>query len=195
MGKFQHTFKALRKSRGLTQEELSKQLKLSRSAIGMYESGAREPDFETLEVIADFFNVDINYLLGRTTKTTLLPESNQTVIPNYPNIRPISTQSLPMLGSIACGEPVLMSMDRKSYVQLGTEVKADFCLTANGDSMINARIHDGDIVFIRKQDMVENGEIAAVAIDDEATTTKSSPFSYYGLKIHLTRTRRIPGKR
>lgn len=51
----------------------------------------------------------------------------------------------------------------------GTDIKADFCLIAKGDSMINARIMDGDIVFIKKQPMVENGEIAAVAIDDEAT--------------------------
>lgn len=56
-----------------------------------------------------------------------------------------------------------------SYVDAGTDVKADFCLKAKGDSMINARIMDGDVVFIRRQPVVENGEIAAVAIDDEAT--------------------------
>ncbi len=75
MGNFQNIFKQLRIASNLTQIELSKKINISRSTIGMYETGAREPDFETLEKIADFFNVDIDYLLGRTDKTTLLPES------------------------------------------------------------------------------------------------------------------------
>ncbi len=73
MGDFQNVFKKLRLSRGYTQAELSDALGISRSRIGMYETGAREPDFETLEIIADFFNVDTDYLLGRTTKTTFIP--------------------------------------------------------------------------------------------------------------------------
>ena len=75
MGDFQNIFKRLRLSCGLTQVEMAEKLGISRSTIGMYETGAREPDFETLEKIADFFNVDIDYLLGRTDKTTLLPET------------------------------------------------------------------------------------------------------------------------
>ena len=78
MGKFQYILKNLRTSNSLTQDELSKSLKISRSTIGMYEKGAREPDFETLESIADFFNVDIDYLLGRTDKTTFIPQSAST---------------------------------------------------------------------------------------------------------------------
>lgn len=70
MGNFQNVLKSLRKSNGLTQDELAKVLKVSRSTIGMYENGLREPDYETLESIADYFNVDIDYLLGRTNKTT-----------------------------------------------------------------------------------------------------------------------------
>lgn len=75
MGDFQNVFKRLRLSRGYTQAELADALGISRSRIGMYETGAREPDFETLETIADFFNVDTDYLLGRTDKTTLIPET------------------------------------------------------------------------------------------------------------------------
>lgn len=75
MGDFGNVFKQLRQAFHLTQEELAKKLGISRSRIGMYETGAREPDFETLETIADFFNVDIDYLLGRTNKTTMLPSS------------------------------------------------------------------------------------------------------------------------
>lgn len=75
MGNFQNVFKRLRLSRGLTQQEISEKLGISRSTIGMYETGAREPDYDTLELIADFFNVDMDYLLGRTDKTTMIPES------------------------------------------------------------------------------------------------------------------------
>lgn len=74
MGSFQSVLKSLRKCFGLTQDELANKLDVSRSTIGMYENGSREPDYETLEAIADFFNVDTDYLLGRTTKTTILPE-------------------------------------------------------------------------------------------------------------------------
>lgn len=76
MGNFSNIFKALRQTSGYTQQEFADKIGISRSTIGMYETGAREPDFETLEIIADFFNVDTDYLLGRTNKTTLLPESS-----------------------------------------------------------------------------------------------------------------------
>ena len=75
MGDFQNVFKKLRLSRGYTQAELADVLGISRSRIGMYETGAREPDFETLEIIADFFNVDTDYLLGRTNKTASIPNT------------------------------------------------------------------------------------------------------------------------
>lgn len=74
MGNFKERLKTLRQSRDLTQSSLADALNISRSAVGMYENGSREPDFETLELIADFFNVDIDYLLGRTTKTTYIPQ-------------------------------------------------------------------------------------------------------------------------
>lgn len=94
------------------------------------------------------------------------------------NIFPITTHELPVLGEIACGVPKFANEDRESYVDAGTGIKADFCLKAKGNSMVNARIHDGDIVFIRRQDIVENGEIAAVVVnnDNEATLKR---FYYY----------------
>lgn len=76
MKNFKNVFKNLRISSGYTQLEFAKKLGISRSTIGMYETGAREPDYETLEKIADFFNVDIDFLLGRTDKTTILPNSS-----------------------------------------------------------------------------------------------------------------------
>lgn len=70
MANFSRVFKELRLEMGLTQQELANKLGVSRSAVGMYEKGEREPDFETLETIADFFNVDMDYLLGRSNYST-----------------------------------------------------------------------------------------------------------------------------
>lgn len=75
MSKFYAVLKSLRTAKGMTQDELAKVLNISRSTVGMYENGSREPDYETLETIADYFNVDIDYLIGRTDKTTILPNS------------------------------------------------------------------------------------------------------------------------
>jgi repressor LexA len=74
-----------------------------------------------------------------------------------------------MLGEIACGAPIFATEERGEFATVEGDLAADFCLRAHGDSMIGARIFDGDIVFIRSQSSVENGEIAAVIIDDEAT--------------------------
>lgn len=76
MADFSRVLRMLRTNTGLSQQALADKLGLSKSAVNMYERGEREPSFEVLEIIADFFNVDIDYLLGRTDKTTLLPESS-----------------------------------------------------------------------------------------------------------------------
>lgn len=81
----------------------------------------------------------------------------------------ITTQRIPLLGTIHAGEPTFADEDFESYVEVGANIRCDFALRVVGDSMINARIMDGDIVFIRQQDTVNDGEIAAVLIDDEAT--------------------------
>lgn len=86
-----------------------------------------------------------------------------------PGALPITMQRVPLLGGIHAGEPTYAEEDFDGYAVLGSAVRCDFALRVVGDSMINARIYDGDIVFIRKQDTVENGEIAAVLIDDETT--------------------------
>ena len=85
------------------------------------------------------------------------------------NLFRIETKQFPLLGNIACGEPIFAEQNFEAYVEAGANVHADFCLRAKGDSMIGARIQDGDIVFIKKQEMVDDGEIAAVLIEDEAT--------------------------
>lgn len=82
---------------------------------------------------------------------------------------PIKPHIVPLLGPIHAGEPTFAEQEFDSYVETGTAIRCDYALRVVGDSMINARICDGDIVFIRKQPQVEDGEIAAVLIDDETT--------------------------
>ena len=79
------------------------------------------------------------------------------------------TKKRPRLGTIACGEPILAQENIEDYDDVPNDIKCDFTLLCKGDSMIDARIHDGDVVYIRQQPSVENGEIAAVLIGDEAT--------------------------
>ena len=91
-------------------------------------------------------------------------------IPTATNIIPFpEMRKVPLIGSIACGAPILAEEHIEDYVDIPKRVAADFALTCKGDSMINARIFDGDIVYIRQQDSVDNGQIAAVLIDSEAT--------------------------
>ena len=165
--------------RRLSQQNLADQLGFSKSSVNMYERGEREPGLESMETIADYFNVDLDYLMGRSdipNRNEWLKSINKSVVvePSQPqvkfdNIIPISTKRFPLLGDIACGKPIMANEEKELYVEAGANIRADFCLKAKGDSMIGARIYDGDIVFIRKQEMVNNGEIAAVIIDDEAT--------------------------
>ncbi len=157
--------KALRKERNLKQIDVANYLGVSNSAYGNYELGQREPDFATLNKLAEYFGVSVDYLLGRTDERGTVGKT----IFDISGISPITTHRIPMLGKVACGEPIYADEDRESYVMAGTDINADFCLQAAGDSMIGARIHDGDIVFCRQQSMVDNGDIAVVLIDDSAT--------------------------
>lgn len=170
MAKFNERLKLLRTEAGLSQQDAAKQLGTSKSSINMYERGEREPGIDMLETIADYFNVDMDFLLGKSehrSKSAWLAQTER--LPPYPGIMPITTQRIPLLGEIACGKPIFCNEDRESYIEVGTNIHADFCLRCKGDSMTGARIFDGDIVFIREQDTVDNGQVAAVIIGDEAT--------------------------
>ena len=170
MANFSERLRTLRKERGDSLRTLSERCGISKSAIEMYESGKRKPKHEALEALADAFGVSISYLIGDTDEANAVPSAPLQESDTLPkNLRPVTRKRFPMLGEIACGEPLFVSEEHESYVDAGTEIDADFCLTVKGDSMIGARIHDGDVVFIRRQPIVENGEIAAVVIDDEAT--------------------------
>ncbi len=165
MAKFSQRLRQLRQEREMTQQTLAKVLKISKSSVNMYERGEREPGLEMLELIADTFNVDMDYLLGKSDCP------NRAALEPLPsNVVPIPPmRKIPLVGSIACGAPILAQEHVEDYVQSPANIHAEFALRCKGDSMINARIFDGDIVYIRQQPQVTNGEIAAVLIDGEAT--------------------------
>ena len=158
MSGFSDNLRALRKERGLSQATLAAALGLAKSTISMYENGQRQPEFEVEEAIADYFNVNLDYLRGRGGER--LPGN---IVPLPP------AGTVPLIGTIACGAPILAPENIEDMVPAPGYVQADFALRCRGDSMINARIFDGDLVYIHQQETVEDGEIAAVLIDDEAT--------------------------
>lgn len=152
---FAKRLKELRASRGLTQDDLARELNLVKSSISMYENGKRKPSFEVLEAIADYFNVNMDTLYS----------SAPVFVP--------SLKRVPMLGYAAAGQP-LENLDGQDtyYVETDSRYAVDFCITVRGDSMINAGINDGDIVFVKAQPEVPNGKIACVEIDNERVCIK-----------------------
>lgn len=153
----------LRKNMNLSAAEVSKRLGIPYTTYINYDRGEREPNSEMLIKLANFFDVSIDYMLGRSHSDA------DEIFSTYDNIIPIKTQKIPLLGEIACGEPIVANREHEVYVEATTDIHADYAVKARGDSMINARIYDGDIVFIREQPDVENGEIAAVVIEDDIT--------------------------
>lgn len=156
--------KCLNDKTSITATSLADKIGLSKQAISMYASGSRKPKRPTIKAIAEALNVNEAWLMGYDVPMER-QDTSQILIAS--NIIPIpKTKKVPLLGTIACGEPILATENIEAYVDMDSDIHADFALRCQGDSMVNARIMDGDIVFIRKQDKVENGEIAAVLMDD-----------------------------
>ena len=151
--------KEIRKSRRVTLERLATSIGTSKQTVQRYETGviANIPT-DKITQLADALGVTPSELMGWDDPFS-----------SYDNIIPLKKKSLPVIGTISCGEPIYAEQEYCSYVQINDDIDASFCLRAKGDSMIGARIYDGDMVFIRAQDSVDNGEIAAVIINDEAT--------------------------
>lgn len=149
----------LREQLGLSQDELAKRLGYkSRSTIAKIESGSNDIPQSKIAAFAAALETTPARLLG-------LEQSAERHAPHTTAY----TKRVPLLGTIAAGCPLFAEENIEEYIELSDSIKADFCLRVQGDSMINARIYDGDIVFIRKQPDVKDGEIAAVLVDDSAT--------------------------
>ena len=156
----------LREQKGMTQEELATKLGYkSKSSVTHIEKG-RDIPRSMVVTLAKILDTTPAFLMGWEE---LSADPLSELMQKYDNIKPVKLKRFPMLGEIACGKPVFADEDREHYIMADMDIHADFCLTAKGDSMINARIYEGAIVFIKEMPIVDNGDIAAVIIDDEAT--------------------------
>ncbi|WP_262347729.1 LexA family protein [Peptoniphilus harei] len=158
--------KNLRENLELTQQELAERLGYkSRSTINKIESGQRDISSTQIIAFSEALNTTPAYLMGWED------ENNEPILENIPGIiTPIKMKRIPILGTISCGNPIFADQNYDGYFMIDTNLpEADFVLKAKGDSMIEANIFEGDFVFFRKQRDVDNGTIAAVLIDEEAT--------------------------
>ena len=137
--------------------ELSRRTGISKPRLSQYLSGVYIPKADAICLLAQALEINEGYLLGTSDSIALE--------------KPVTAKfkALPVVGEIACGAPVFVNEEDDGVVITDIDTDADFCLVAKGDSMKDARICNGDIVFIKKTDVVSNGEIAAVVINDEAT--------------------------
>lgn len=152
----------------MTQEELAKKVGYkSRSAINKIEKGLRDINQTQIIKFAEALNTSTSFLMDGLPHSDTNHQSYLN-LEEY-NIKPVKIKKFPIIGEIACGKPIYCNEEYETFIEASSEINADFCLIAKGDSMINARIFDGDVVFIKFSPKVENGEIAAVIINDEAT--------------------------
>lgn len=174
-----------------------KELGLSNATATHWKNGST-PNSTTLKRIADYFSITVQQLtsdyepatkdeinegagilslfsgikLSQTQMEDILQRATKETMQEYYDkleLLSVKTKKFRKLGEIACGKPMFAEEEFETFVEASEDINADFCVVAKGDSMINARIFDGDIVFIREQPDVENGEIAAVIIDDSVT--------------------------
>lgn len=141
---------------GKTQKEICKDLGFKEMTFSDWVNAKTYPRIDKIEKMANYFHVQ---------KADLVEEKRKPL----KNIVPIERCMVPIIGQIAAGKPILADEHIEAFLPCDTGVHADFGLVVSGDSMIGADIHDGDVVFIRSQPVVDDGQIAAVRIDDDAT--------------------------
>ena len=153
--------KSRRAELDLTLEDVAKVVGVTRATIQKYENGiiSNIPS-DKIEALAKALKTTPSYLMGWEND---LPS----------NILPMpKLDQVPLIGQIACGAPITAAQNIEDYVDLPAHIRADFALTCKGDSMIGAGVHDGDMVYIRQQPEVSNGQIAAVIVDEGEATLK-----------------------
>ena len=157
--------KSRRTELGLTVEELAHKMGYKdKSSISKIENGKADIPQSKTAAFADALQTTPAYPTGWEEQ----PEPKKPTIP--PGFEPMpKMKKIPLIGAIACGEPITAEQNIEKMVDVPEYIRCDFSLTCHGDSMVDAGIHDKDVVYIRIQPEVENGEIAAVRIDGEAT--------------------------
>lgn len=160
--------KQRRKEIGFSAEKVAERLGVSPATIYRYEKGDIEKvPVDSLAELAKILQTTPAYLMGWEEQPTPKPTSPAPIPPGFEPMPKM--KKIPLIGSIACGEPITAEQNIEKMVDVPESIRCDFSLTCHGDSMVDAGIHDKDVVYIRIQPVVENGEIAAVRIDGEAT--------------------------
>lgn len=156
---------SLLKKKNDTAKNMCREIGLSYNTFaGQKKRKSKNIDMQTVQKIAKYLNTTSEYLInGNDYDFSTLTKTN---------ILPITKVKVPILGTVACGQPIFAEEHLECYVDAIGNIHPDFALWAKGDSMIEARIYDGDLIFVKKQEIVENGEIAVVLIDDEVTLKK-----------------------
>lgn len=159
MSRFSENLRRIRFERHMTQEEFADLLGTTKQNISRYESGMVSPKISTAEVMAEKLGMTLSELNGSEDSLGKLPS----------NVRPISSlhhQRVPLIGSVAAGDPIYAPEELGVYVD--SPVDADAALTVHGDSM-TPTYQDGDVVYIKCRPEVPEGAVAVVFLDDEAT--------------------------
>ena len=148
-------------ARGKKAGTLASETGVSRNTIyAIIKRDNKKVDMATLDAIAANLGVSIDYFF----------DDDSPALPTMPaNIVPIKRYTVPLLGEIAAGQPIYADEEHDLCVAVDDDIRCDFALRVRGDSMIDAGIYDGDVVLVRQQDDVDDGQIAVVLIDDEAT--------------------------
>lgn len=152
---------------GKNKKMISEEMNIPYTTLAEWANGNKFPRADGIEKLANYFKILKSDLLEEPGTTDDIYKDD---IYKYENIIPIpNTKKVPLVGTIPCGEPILAVENIECEVEMPENIHADFALRCKGDSMIDAHIYDGDIVYIRQQPIVDNGEIAAVLICEEAT--------------------------
>ena len=162
---FQYRLNLAMKNNNIKAARLSEITGIPPSGISQYRSGKAKASQEKLILLSKALNTSPVWLMGYD-----VPDASVNETVKVDNLYHISEKKYPLIGAIACGTPIFAEENIEDYITANMDdINADFCLRARGDSMEGAQIYDNNIVFIRKQPVVSNGEIAAVLIDDTAT--------------------------
>lgn len=156
--------KRIRLEHGLSQAELGKIAGVSDKAVSTWELGIKVPRMGAVEKMANYFGIAKSEIVDDVQPA---PAKKPTIPPGFEPMPKM--KKVPLVGSIACGDPITAEQNIEKMVDVPESIRCDFSLTCHGDSMVDAGIHDRDVVYIHIQPEVENGQIAAVRIGEEAT--------------------------
>ena len=186
MSTFGERLKNLRSEKGSTQQDLADILGVGRATVAGYETKGKQPDYDKLNILADYFSTTIDYLLGRSDIKN----------PSSSAKKPSKGVKIPVLGKVAAGIPIEAIEDIEDYEEITEEMASKgeyFALRIKGESM-EPRFTDGDVVIVRRQEDVESGEIGVVIVNGADATVKKVMKQENGILLVATNQSVYPPK-